>query len=103
MKEEAIAFSLYFGLKKAMWKGLYPVISSFRRILTELITRGVDFPISAHTIELECLSYTAQNKPEATYKKLTNLQNLLTDSNQKNACNMIMKNLTNHGIASQDF
>jgi hypothetical protein len=97
VKYEALAFSIYFGMKKAMWKGYYPIVHMIYKSLKRLLKAKADlikFPVSIPSIKLDFFRYTSILQPEDTFKKLSKLIKTLTNENDKNAANLIMKNMT---------
>ena len=100
MKSEIITFNIYFGLKRAIWKGYYPIVNMIFKILKRLIKskKEIEFPISYNTIKLEVFSFMALSKPEETFKKLGKLSKVLTIDTEKASANIIMKNLTTNSI-----
>ena len=98
MKLEIVAFNFYFGLKRAIWKGYYPIVNMIFKILKRLIRtkKEIEFPISYNSIKLEVFSFMAVFHREKTFKKLEKLSKTLTIDGEKACANIIMKNLTIH-------
>lgn len=98
LKKEVLAYSYYFGLKKIIWKGLFPVIRYAHRILRRFLKSNTDikFPLDIHTIKFEYLSAIARVEPEKNLKKLSKLLNLLPNQELKASCQALMKNITTY-------
>jgi hypothetical protein len=98
LKKEVLAYSYYFGFKKIVWKGLFPVIRIAHKTLRKFLKGNTDikFPLDIHTIKFEYLSAVARTEPEKNLKKLSKLASLLSDQDLKSSCQALMKNITTY-------
>lgn len=99
LKKQVLIYAVYFGFKKATWKGLYPVIYGFHKTLRKLLKTNADakFPVDINTVKLDYLSAIARAQPDLAHKKLSKLLNVLKDESLKSSCLSLMKNITTFG------
>ncbi len=93
-------YSLYFGFKKAIWKGLAPMVRQFYKALKRFIksrSGQINIPIDLNTIKVESLTFQAHVQPEKTHKKLSDLFKTVNKDSLKEPMNNLIKNMSNSG------
>ena len=70
-----MAYSLYFGMKRAQWNGLSGIYQIIVRFLRNHLSehRNLTFPKSTHEVEFEAQHYLGHKNKKAAYKKMSEL------------------------------
>mmetsp|Transcript_38130 Transcript_38130/g.34085 ORF Transcript_38130/g.34085 Transcript_38130/m.34085 type:complete len:112 (+) Transcript_38130:2-337(+) len=98
LKFQVIAFSLYFGFKKSIWKGYYPIVRQIYKILKKFLKdRGdqIKFPVDINAIRLEYLQYESHANAERAYAKISKLFKVCGNEQLRQAMNITSKNMSN--------
>jgi len=97
LRNQVLGLSLYLGLKKAMWKGHYPIVSPILRILKRFVNDyQLSLPINLAELELEVTNFEGLLRPEETYTKVSILHKELQNEAYRGAAVNIARNLQSY-------
>lgn len=106
LKLEVVGFSLYFGFKKSVWKGMAPMVRQFYKTLKNFIksrSSQVSIPIDINSVKFEMLKFYSYLEPEKTIAKLTKFYKSVSNDKLKDSMNNLMKTLTNSVLKESDI